>query len=479
MSSKISMTESIRQLVHNKGVSEELILKIVEEALLAAYKRKFGSTDNAKTMIDEENGEMSIYSIKEVVDEVTDDLTEISLEDAKSRNPNCEIGNEVLIEIRPESFDRIAIQTAKQVVLQNLRNIERNLVYSEYKTKEGALVTGTYQRERHGNIYVDMGRVEAFLPKREQSPRENYSQGDKIKAVILEVREAKSETQIILSRVHANFIKRIFEIEVPEIADRTVEIMSIAREAGYRTKIAVYSRDIDPVGACVGMKGMRIQNIVKELEGEKIDIVRFTPDSREYIKNALTPAVIEKVVIANEEDKKAIAVVDEKQLVLAIGKQGQNVKLASRLTGWNIDIKTVEQFSKEEVEEAAVKRAREYFVVNEDTHDLSLLAGQIANSVLKKLEDSGILTIEDLIDKTAEDLMKIPGIGQKTADSIIKVLKETIEYEDETKAEPVNGTEAVKEVYEEMEVYQCPNCSTEITENMKVCPGCGAEIEFE
>ncbi len=411
----MKLTESIRQLVHNKGVSEDLVLNIVREALLAAYKKKFGSNTNAETHMEEDAGELLLFSRKEIVDEVTDELTEISLEDAKYRNPDCEIGDEVLIEVKPENFDRIAIQTAKQVVLQSLKNIERNLIYSEYKAKEGELVSGTYQRERYGNIYVDLGKTEAFLPKREQSPREHYTQGDRIKAVILEVREAKNETQIILSRSHGTFIKKIFSIEVPEIEDKTVEILNISREVGYRTKLAVSSNEIDSVGACVGMKGMRIQNIVKELEGEKIDIVRYSDDPREFIKSSLTPATCEKVVIINESEKKALAVVDESQLMLAIGKQGQNVKLASRLSGWNIDIKTAAQAAEEGIEEEAVKKAKEFFAETEDTHDLALLEEQLSSSIVKKLEDHGILSIEDLVDISIEELVAIPGIGEKTA----------------------------------------------------------------
>lgn len=475
----MNLTESVRQLVHNKGVNEELIYDIVRDALLAAYKKKYGSTDNAETHVDDESGELLLFSRKEVVDEVEDELTEISLEEAKYRNPDCEIGNEVLIEVKPEkTFDRIAIQTAKQVVLNSLRRLDRNLTFNEFKSKEGSLVTGTYQRERFGNIYVDLGRAEAFLPKREQSPREHYHQGDRIKAAILDVRETDNETQIILSRANKVFIQRIFEKEVPEIEDKVVEILNIAREVGYRTKVSVTSKEIDPVGACVGMKGMRIQNIVKELEGEKIDIVRFSSDPREYIKNALTPATVERVVVVNEDEKKAIAVVDDKNLMLAIGKQGQNVKLASKLCNWNIDIKTVQQFAESAIEEEAVKKAKEYFREAEDVHELTLLKDDLSENIIKKLEDAGIFTIEDILDKKVEDLEAIPGIGPKTAELIVKVINERIEIDEVSESDVHEGDE-VENVYEEIEVYQCPECGAEITEDMEKCPSCGIPIEFE
>jgi N utilization substance protein A len=479
----VNITESIRQLVHNKGVNEELVLEIVKEALLAAYKKKFGSSDNAETRLDERTGEFLLFSRKEVVDEVTDELTEISLEDARYANPNVELGDELLMEVKPEHvFDRISVQTAKQVVLQNLRKLERNITYNEFKAKEGDLVNGTFQRERYGNIYVDLGRAEAFLPKREQSPREHYSQGDRIKAVILEVREAENETQIILSRANKLFIHKIFEKEVPEIEDRMVEIVNISREVGFRTKVAVSSKEIDPVGACVGMKGMRIQNIVKELEGEKIDIVRFSADPREYIKNALTPAVVERVVVVNEGESKAIAVVDEKQLMLAIGKQGQNVKLASKLTSWNIDIKTLEQFADSAIEEEAVKRAKEVFKdEDKEVHELSLLSDYISENVLNKLEDAGIFTIEELLEKSGEELTQIPGIGPKTAELISSVLSDVVEVEDDENVaqEGLGENEKIEEVYEEVEVYQCPECGAEITLDMTKCASCGIEFEFE
>ncbi len=478
----MNITESIRQLVHNKGVNTDLVYDIVREALLAAYKKKFGNNENAETRVDDENGELLLFARKEVVDEVEDDLTEISLEDAKYLNSDCEIGNEVLIEIKPENaFDRIAIQTAKQVVMQSLRRIEKNITFTEYKAKEGTLVAGTFQRERYGNIYVDLGRAEGFLPKREQSPRETYTQGDRIKAVIAEVREDESETNIILSRASKLFIQRIFEKEVPEVEDKVVEILDIAREVGYRTKVAVYSRDIDPVGACVGMKGMRIQSIVKELEGEKIDIVRYSDDPREYIKNALTPSEIERVVIVNEEDKKAVAVVDEKQLMLAIGKQGQNVKLASRLSGWSIDIKTMEQFAEAEIEEEAVTRAKEFFKEEEEeeVHELSLLAEYIQPSALAKLESAGILSIEELVEKTEDDLKEIPGIGDKTAAQIIEIINEIVEVEEDgIEEKDIGEDEKIEEVYEEIAVYECPECGAEITTDMKKCQSCGIEIEF-
>jgi len=273
------------------------VLKTIEDFLIAAYKRKFGMADNAVVKFSEDGADVAIYARKNIVEEVDDPVTEISLEEALALNEDCEIGDELLIEINPAEFDRVAVQSAKQKAKQTLREIQKDTLYSEFKDKVGEMIIGYYQRERNGNIFVDLGKTEGILPKRFQSPREIYRPNDRIKALIYEVNKSPSGLQIVLSRTHTDFVKRIFELEVPEIYDRTVEIYKIVREPGYRTKIAVYSNrdDVDPVGACVGMKGVRIQAIVRELEGEKIDILKYDSDPREFIKNALSPAEVDTV----------------------------------------------------------------------------------------------------------------------------------------------------------------------------------------
>ena len=334
--------EAVKQLVADKGISEDLILKTIEMALLAAYKKKFGTASNAETVIDEDKHIVKIYSRKAIVEKVKDSVFEISLEEAKKLHPGAEIGDELLIEVKPEDFGRIAAQTARQVVRQRLREIEKDIVYNEFKQREGELIVGYFQREVGGNIYVNLGRAEGLLPKSQQSPREHYKRGDRIRALLLEVKKDTKGPQIILSRTHPAFVKKIFELEVPEIADGIVVIKNIVRDPGYRTKVSVYSpRDeIDPVGACVGLKGVRIQAIIGELEGEKVDIVKWDSDVKTYIKNAMHPVKITRILIPENEKDKAVVVVPESQLAMAIGRQGQNVRLISNLVGMKIDVMT-------------------------------------------------------------------------------------------------------------------------------------------
>ncbi|MCX7657023.1 MAG: transcription termination factor NusA, partial [Treponemataceae bacterium] len=303
------MSEAIRQLVQDRGLSEELVLKTIENTLLAAYKRKFGTTENAIIRFSDDNREVAIYAKKQIVEELEDPVTEITLEEARQLDPEAEIGDEILIEIDPKEFDRGAVQSAKQTAHQSIREIQKDSLYSEFKDKVGEIIIGYYQRERNGTIYVDLGKAEGILPKKYQSPREVYRPNDRIKALIVEVTKGPSGLQIVLSRTHTEFVRAILELEVPEIYDKTVEIHKIVREPGYRTKIAVYSKreEVDPVGACVGLKGVRIQTIIKELEGEKVDILKYETDPRKFIKNALSPAEVKDVIILDEAKRQALA----------------------------------------------------------------------------------------------------------------------------------------------------------------------------
>lgn len=340
--------EALREIVKEKGISEDLLFTTIEDALVAAYKKNYANNgannQNVKVTMNRENGEIHVYSQKKVVDEVFDEVNEISTEEAKEINPNYDIEDVVSIEVTPKKFGRVAAQAAKQVVIQRIKEEERRIIYSDFVEKEDDIITGTVIRKDKNNVLVDLGKTEAVLGPNEQMTGEKYNFNDKIKLYIVEVKNTTKGAQIVISRTHPGLIKRLFELEVPEIFDGTVEIKSIAREAGSRTKIAVASNDenVDPMGACVGPKGVRVQNIVNELKNEKIDIIKWSKLPEEYIANALSPAKVIDVTL-DEESKFAQVVVDDNQLSLAIGKEGQNVRLAAKLTGWKIDIKSKSQ----------------------------------------------------------------------------------------------------------------------------------------
>ena len=342
------MAEAIRQLIQEKGYSEDSVKQTIEKALKAAYKRTYGTDENAIVKFAEDMSDVAIYSRKVVVDGVYDPVREYELEDAKKLSEDLEEGDEIDLLEDPKSFDRSAVATGKQTAHQGLNETFKDSLYNEYKDKIGEIIIGYYQRERNGNIYVDLGnagRLEGVLPVKYQSKLEFYEKNDRIKALIVDIKKTSTGLQLILSRSDPKLVSSILEKEVPEIADGTVEITKIVRDAGYRTKIAVYSKreEVDPVGACVGLKGIRIQNVIRELLNEKIDVLRWDPDPVEFIKNALSPAQVQRVLIMDADKRQALAIVEESQFSLAIGRQGQNVRLANRLCDWNIDVKTIEQ----------------------------------------------------------------------------------------------------------------------------------------
>lgn len=475
--------EAVKQLVADKGISEDLVLKTIEMALLAAYKKRFGTASNAETVIDEDKHIVKIYSRKAIVDRVKDSVFEISLEEAKKLHPGAEIGDELLIEVKPEDFGRIAAQTARQVVRQRLREIEKDIVYNEFKQREGELIVGYFQREIGGNIYVNLGRAEGMLPKSQQSPREHYKRGDRIRALLLEVKKDTKGPQIILSRTHPAFVKKIFELEVPEIADNIVVIKNIVRDPGYRTKVSVYSpRDeIDPVGACVGLKGIRIQAIIGELEGEKVDIVKWDSDVKNYIKNAMHPVKIARIFIPENEKDKAVVVVPESQLAMAIGRQGQNVRLISKLVGMKIDVMTEEEFEQSEYAEYARKVAEELFSGKEEEQEVYTIDDipGLEAEVIETLKKAGLDKIEDLIEKKPEELVELTGLDKKKADKLIETLSEMVEIVEEEEEVTTEKIETEVSEEDEIEYYECPNCGEKITEDMKKCPSCGIELEFK
>ena len=338
------LLSAIEYLSKEKGVTADVICDSLEAVLITAYKKEYDGNPNATVRLDRLTGDYSIVSPKTVVAEVADEENEISLEDARAIDKGYEEGDEILVDVTPKNFGRIAAQAAKQVMIQRLREAERNIVYDEFYGRTDDIITGIIQRIEQKNVYIDLGKAEAVLPYSEQIPTEEYTVGQRIKCYVVEVRNSPKGAQIQLSRTHPGLLKRLFELEVPEIYDGVVELYSVAREPGKRSKIAVYSRDpnVDCVGACVGPKGARVQNIVMELQNEKIDIVKWDEDPAVYIANALSPAQVVSVTI-DEGAKSSVVVVPDYQLSLAIGKAGQNARLAAKLTNWKIDIKSESQ----------------------------------------------------------------------------------------------------------------------------------------
>ncbi|WP_415930966.1 transcription termination factor NusA [Zhenpiania hominis] len=345
--------EAIEALEKEKDISKDILIEAIESALVSAYKKNYGTSQNVRVNIDREEGDIDVFMRKDVVEEVEDDMVEISLEDALEIDPRYEVGDVVEYQVTPRDFGRIAAQTAKQVVVQRIREAERGMIFDDYITRQGEIITGTVQRISNETLFINMGKAEGILAATERVPGEKYEINDRIKVYIMDVKKTTKGPQVFLSRSHPGLVKRLFELEVPEIEEGIVEIKSIAREAGSRTKIAVYTEDenVDPVGACVGTRGSRVQNIVDELFGEKIDIITWSDDPEELISNVLSPAKVEKVII-DEEEKAATVIVPDYQLSLAIGKEGQNVRLAAKLCGWKIDIKSHTQYFGSEQEEA-------------------------------------------------------------------------------------------------------------------------------
>lgn len=345
--------EAIDELEREKPISKDILIEAIESALVSAYKKNYGTSQNVRVDIDRETGDIAVLMKKDIVEEVYDDMIEMSLEEAQEIDPRYEIGDAIEFQVTPRDFGRIAAQTAKQVVVQRIREAERGMIFDDFITKQGEIVTGIVQRKSGETIFVNMGRAEGILSVGEQIPGEHFDVNDRLKVYIMDVKKTTKGPQVFLSRSHPGLVKRLFELEVPEFQDQVVEIKGIAREAGSRTKIAVYSEDpnVDPVGACVGTRGSRVQAVVDELGGEKIDIISWSEDPEELITNVLSPAKVEKVIIEDEE-KNATVVVPDYQLSLAIGKEGQNVRLAAKVSGWKIDIKSHTQyFGNEEGEE--------------------------------------------------------------------------------------------------------------------------------
>ncbi len=358
---KSELYAAISQIAAERGIAREVIIESLEAALLSAYKRQVGDNVDATVKIEPNDAGARVYAHKLVVEGPTDDINQITLEKAKKIKASAKVGDTIDVESTPNDFGRIAAQTAKQVVLQRIREAERDQVYSEYYDRVGDIINGTVQRQEQHSLILELGKAEAVLPESEQVKSERYRLGQRLKVYLVEVQKSHRGPALVVSRTHRNLLRRLFELEVPEIHSGTVEIKSIAREPGTRSKVAVAARQegVDPVGSCVGMRGIRIQNIVNELYGEKIDVVQWSEDHHAYIANALSPAQVVSVDL-NEDEKTATVVVPERQLSLAIGKEGQNARLAAKLTGWRIDIKSASAGIRQEEDEFA-RRAREAF----------------------------------------------------------------------------------------------------------------------
>jgi N utilization substance protein A len=414
----------IDQVSREKGVEREVLIKTLEEAVRVAARKKLGQNYDLEISFNDEMGEIEVFEFKEVVEKVTNEHLEISLEKAHEIDPESEVGDSLGVKMDTDLLGRIAAQSAKQVIMQRLREAERNIVYDDYKDRRGEIIHGIVQRFDKKAIIANLGRTEAELPVKEQIPRETYKQGDRIRAYILDVKPFRRGPQIILSRSHPNFLSSLFENEVPEISEGIVNVTQVAREPGSRAKIAVTSRDsdVDPVGACVGMKGSRVQAVVQELKGEKIDIVPWDPDPAKFICNALAPAEVIRVIV-DESNKSMEVVVPDDQLSLAIGRRGQNVRLASKISGWNLDVTSETDYNR---------------VLKEAYNSLLSLDG-IGEATATNLYQGGFRSVEDVAKSNIDELIQVKGISDEKAKKLIESATryiESREIDKDTEEEP-------------------------------------------
>jgi N utilization substance protein A len=417
----------IEQVSRDKGIDVEVLIRTLEEALKSAAKKKYGSKIDIEVKYNEDSGEIEVFQFKEVVEEVTDPDLHISLEAGLQLDPECEIGDWLGSKMDTESFGRIAAQSAKQVIIQKIKDAERDAIYANFINRKGEIINGIVQRIDRGQIIVNLGQAEAVLPAREQVPREVYRRGDRVRAFIMDVRNDSHGAQIILSRTHPEFLVSLFKTEVPEISEGIVSIMGAAREPGSRGKIAVSSNDsdIDPIGACVGMKGSRVQNVVQELRGEKIDIIPWHVDPAKFVCNALAPAEISRVII-DEENRSMEVIVPDEFLSVAIGKKGQNVRLASKLTKWRLDVQSESRYSK------AMK----------DGYNSLISLPNVGISLADALYENGFFSAEEIAKSSVEDLMRVRILSEEEALAIIDA---SVAYLEEKAAEAEAAEDAASE----------------------------------
>ena len=427
------LQQTIEAVAKEKGIEPEVIITAIEDAVLTASRKYYRSDENLRTKFNPETGQVELFAVRHIVEEVADPVTEISLDEAQELyGDDAEVDMEIEFPKPTDVLGRIAAQTAKQVIFQKVREAERDNVYAEYSDRIGDVVSGTVKRFENGDIFVEAGRIEALLPRREQSRAEIYTAGDRIRAVLREVNKNTKGPQLILSRTDPVLLIKLFEQEVPEIYDGTVAIRGAVREAGDRAKVAVYSRerDVDPVGACVGMKGTRVQAIIRELRGEKIDIVEWSDDPGVFVTNAISPARVQHVTIVDPAEGVIEVIVEDRQLSLAIGKKGQNVRLAAKLTGWKIDIKSEEEKRRE------VEAQFDGLAAGEP---VTLTLPGLAEDQVRKLADAGLDTADRLLAATAEQLLEVAGIDQEAADALRAAVREQVAAAEQAAAAASEG----------------------------------------
>jgi N utilization substance protein A len=401
----------VEQVSRDKGIDREVLIKALEEALKSAARKKFGSKMDIEVQYNEESGEIEVFQFKDVAEVVTEPALQISLEEGRKLDPECEVGDSLGTKMDASTFGRIAAQSAKQVIIQKMKDAEKDAIYANFIDRKGEVINGIVQRIDRSDIIVNLGQTEGILPAREQVPRETYRRGDRVRAYILEVLHESRGPQVVLSRTHPNFLINLFRTEVPEISEGIVNIMGAAREPGVRAKIAVASNnsDIDPVGACVGMKGSRVQNVVQELRGEKIDIIPWHVDPAKFVCNALAPAEISRVII-DEVNRLMEVIVPDDFLSIAIGKKGQNVRLASKLTGWHLDVKSETRYSQ----------------AMQTGYDSLVSLPGVGISLADALYESGFYSAEEISMAAAEDLIQIRGIGEEKAAKLIEAAQKVV-----------------------------------------------------
>ena len=497
-----TMGSAIKALMEEKGISEDLVFSTVESIIKDAYKQQYKPYENCVVRWNDAHDNIDVFVQKTVVDGeqygVIDPI-EISLEDARRLDPQCDIGDELLIPFNPKNLKRQSIQQARTDARKSFRSITNDKQYNEYKNKEGQLIKGYFLRQMpNGDIWVNIGTIEGLLPNRNQSPRENYDGygvNDSILCYVESVKEDDHGVHVILSRTHSELVRKLFELQIPEIQQQQIDIVKVVRMAGMRTKVAVVSRNenIDPIGACIGLQGNRIKTIMDEIEGERIDIVRYDSNPVNYIRNALAPAEVKDIVVIDKNVFQAVAIVDKSQQALAIGKQGVNVRLASKLCDWMIEVKTQEEFDEMDISQAAREKAESIFGGEEQGEtdvqqpaqtgaagisaepaaednsgvpedEVPLADLPLDEKLLKKLQFHDIYSVEDFISLTPEDQAAMTDLSAEDIAEIKKVISENIDI--------------VEDENEETE-YVCPNCGQPVTPDMKVCPHCGTGLSFE
>ncbi len=493
----LELKTAIESLSIQQDMDKEAVMGVLSETILSEFAEYMNVQDEDIILEADENYSVNLFLAKEVVEEVSDPALELTLEDAKKYDKKAVVGSKVKIPIRFDDLDRRNIRKLNSVLLQKLRNIHNEVLFREYKAKEGQLISGAFIRKSGRDLFIDIGKTEARLPWREQSPREFFKQGDKVRTLLKEViMDENNRLSIILSRRDPNFVKRLFELEVPEIADGVVKIKTIVREAGQKTKMVVYSSKtgVEPVGSCVGLGGIRIKAVIKEMFGEKIDVIPLLPDLKEFLARAMQPAKVSRILVINEDDHDALVVVDDESFPLAIGKGGGTIKHASALTGWKLKLKTDSQIQKNPEILQIFSKAEELFGgnVESDLHQLT----EIDEEIIVRLMNSGILSIADLYTKNVIELARIAGISEEDARKIRQTLDEQVEIVDDEKElakvreeylnefedeiEGVSTDEEIKEEIQQVEYLVCPNCAFEFEYKKQThCPSCGAEFEFE